>query len=674
MAFNDFTDKLINDFSPGFQTKRDPSDLAIGAAQAGQNVLLSDGDKIKPIDGWELFGAADTSGTGITSATNFALSTGLEIPLRASGTIIEYYNEGTAAWENLSSGYTSGLRFDFTPFYDTTEFKDYIYFGNGTESYTRWNGAYTQLNGVLAGSETEVVVDNVLTERVHYSGTASSVTTTTLDIAISDWATDLWNDVFYVRITDGAQSGKISNITDSTATQITFDAIAGLSGTPTFEIRQVKFADSGTIRIGTTDVTYTSMDQDDRFAGCSGVIAAGDDTAVSQAVTEYPDNPRGNILFTLNERVYVAHDQEAALHITATGDATDFTFSATRAAGEGDLGVVPEGGGPIKGLGISEDKLVILKRNILKEFYFTRDELDLAQLDTLLEANGVGTEAPKSVFPVDNELYYASPEGGVKAVSRVPDINFVQALQIADPIRPTVNTASFDDAAGIFFDGRAFIAAKTTSSTPANDTVFVYNFQKKAWELPIVGLNASDFFVYDNDLYATSSQNVETYKLNTDSPTIKEGTTSFPIKCSWTSGNINFGQPANRKAFNMFYVEGYISSNTKITVILSFEHEGVYRELTGIIDGSNEDILLTSPGTGLLGVSPLGVDPLGSGSDEETKLNKFRVYLTTNEIPFYEHSVTFETDGIGQDWEILRAGPNAIGISQIDPSIKQSLV
>ena len=69
MALQDFQDRLINDFAPGYQTKRSPSDLDIGAAQDGQNVIISDGDKIAPTDGWELFGAADTSGNGITSAS-----------------------------------------------------------------------------------------------------------------------------------------------------------------------------------------------------------------------------------------------------------------------------------------------------------------------------------------------------------------------------------------------------------------------------------------------------------------------------------------------------------------------------------------------------------------------------------------------------------------------------
>ena len=140
MAVQDFG-QLVNDFTAGFQTKRSPSDLPLGAAQAGQNIQLSDGDKIEPREGWTLFGASDSSGVPVTSATNFALSTGLEIPIRASGTVLEYYNEQTEAWENLNSGYTSGKRFGFAPFYNSTDQKDEFYFGNGFEPYTRWNGA-----------------------------------------------------------------------------------------------------------------------------------------------------------------------------------------------------------------------------------------------------------------------------------------------------------------------------------------------------------------------------------------------------------------------------------------------------------------------------------------------------------------------------------------------------
>ena len=672
MANQDFGE-LINDFSPGYQTKRTPSDLPMGAAQRGQNIVISDGDKIKPVEGWTLFGAADTSAVGITSATTFSLSTGLEIPIRASGTVIEYYNEGTAAYENLNSGYTNAKRFGFSQFYNSTTQKDEFYFGNGFEPYTKWNGAYSQLNGALSGGETEVVVDSVLTERVHYTGTASATSTTTLDVSPADWATDLWNDIFYVRITSGAADGKISLITDTTTTRITFAAIATLSGTPTFEIRQAKFGNSGTIRIGTTDVTYTSLDQDDRFAGCSNVPAALDDAAMCQAVTEYPGNPIGNILFTMDERMYVAHDEEAAINISAISDATDFTFSATRAAGEGDLGIVPEGGGPITGLGSEEERLVILKRNILKSLTFSKDTDDIVQLTTLIESNSVGTEAAKSVFRVDNDLYYASPEGGIKAVGRVPSVDYVQAMQIADPIRPTVNAADFTDAAGVFYDSKAYIAAKSASTSSVNDIIFVFNFQKKAWELPIVGLNASDFFIYNNELYAASALNNECYQMNTGEYVVQKGTTDFPMLASWESGNLHFGIPANRKAINLLYVEGFIARNTDITVKIKYENNGVYRQISGTIEGDDEDILLVSGSTAPLGVQPLGIGTLGAGSDTQTILNKFRLYFTTSEVPFYEASIVFESDGKGQLWEINRFGFNTVPINQVDYKIKRKM-
>lgn len=673
MAIQEFGD-LVNDFTAGFQTKRNPSDLPLGAAQSGQNIILSDGDKIKPIEGWELFGAPDSSGKAVISATTFALSTGLEIPIRTSGTVVEYYNEGTGAFEVLASGYTDSQRFGFAQFFDSDTFQDELYFCNGTEPYTQWKGAYSQLDGALVGGETEVVVDSVLQERVHFSGTADSSTTTTIDIASSEWATSQWDIIFYVRITSGAQTGKISVISATTPSQITFTAIAGLSGTPTFEIRQAMFADSGLMSVGGVTFTYASLDQDNRFAGCTGVTAALDNAGINQAVTPFPGNPTGNILETLDERMYIAHDKEAALFISAVNDATDFTFGSPRAAGEGDFGVIPEGGGPITGMGVLEKDLVVLKRNTLKGINFSKDKEDLIQLATLIEANGVGTISPKSVFRVDNQLYYASPDGGVKDVGRVPEVNFVQALQIADPIRTTVNEAVFDEgAAGFFFDSKAYISAKKDKESTANDIIFVFNFLKRSWELPIIGLAASDFFIYKDDLYATSSRNNECFKMNTGNFVIKKGEEAFPYRCTWTSGLINFGLPANRKAFNMLYVEGFIARNTDITVRIDYEKDGVYRQLSGIIEGDDDQILIDAPSTAPLGVNPLALGVLGAGQDTQETLNKFRVYLTLGEIPFYEASVTFETDGEDQQWEINRFGFNAVPINQIDPKIKKAL-
>lgn len=667
---------MIPDFSAGFHDKKDPTDMPLGAAQAGQNVTITADGKIAPAKGAEIFGAVDTSAVPVKSAYNFKLAEGTERPVRSSGTVLEYYHSGTAAWENLNTGYTSGLLFGFKEYNEGEEWQSYLYFCNDIDPYSRWTGAITQLNGALAGGETEIVVDSVLVDTVLYTGTASASSTTTVTISPAEWSTDLWN-TFYVRITSGAQSGKISKISGTTTTQITFGAISGLSGTPTFEIRHTKFSDSGTLRIGTTDVTYTSMDQDDRFAGCSGVPAADDDAALTQAVTTYPGNPRGNILQTHNAKMFLASNRKSSVWVSAVDDPTDYSYSATRAAGEGDVVSFVEGGGNLTGMGVQEDAIYAVKEDIIKTLSYTQDANDLATTNTLISSPLVGAQYPLAVFKVDNFLYFASAKGGVKTAGRVAQIDFVQALQISDPIRDTMNAADFSTAAGHFFDERAFISAKQSPSSAYNDIEFVFNFPLGTWELPRIGRNVSCYFIYDDKLYGGSSLNNETYQLEVGR-VIKTGddpdNEQFPIKASWTSSSMTFDMPANLKIFSAVYIEGYITPNTTLNVTLNYNHRGNQQQLSGSILGTATQVI-TTPDTAGLALIPLGVGALGSGEeDSDTERNKFRVYLLVNEAATYEHAITFESDGTNQDWEILRIGYNAIKAPKsIDHLLKKKL-
>lgn len=653
----------VNDFSPGHITKLDPTDLPLGAAQSGQNVMLTDDNKIASSLGAELFGAANTDATPVVSAHTFKRADGTEIPLRTASTVVEYYHEGTAAWENLASSFTTGRLFGWETYNealsnDGGRIGSYVYGCNNLEPYFRWSGAYTMLNGALAGGEATITVDSVLEDKVFYSGTASAVSTTTVDISPAEWGTDLWNS-FYVLITSGASAGRIEKITATTTTRITFNTLSGLSGTPTFQIRLPKFPDSGTIRIGTTDVTYSSMEMSTTFNTCSNTPAASDNAAVCQAITKYATAPRGDILRSLNERMYVAARDKSSVFTSAVGDATSFTFSSPRAAGEGDLIDFVEGGGALTGMGVHEDTMHILKPNVIKQLDFTQDANDLANTSPVITSPQVGPLYPLGVFNVDNALFFAAGNGGIKTVERIESIDFQQTKQLSDPIRPTVNDADFSTAAGIFFGERAYIAAKETSSSAFNDIVFVYNYQKKAWELPRVGLNISCFFIYNNELYGGSSLNKEVFKLETGHSIVRS-TTKYPIKASWTSGSHTFENPFGMMRANSLYVEGYLTANTELTVTLSYEYRGVGQQISGTISGTDDDYLLEIPSDAGLGLIPLGVGSLGAGSETPDNLLKFRVYFTFSEVPAYEIAVTFESDGEDQNWEVLRYGFNNI--------------
>lgn len=665
--------KVVEEF-PGYFVKRDATQLAPGALISGsKNVGINDGDRIANRHGSIIDGSSNSATTPIMSMFTFKTRNGTEIPMRTYGTVVEYRHPTLGTWQNLMTGLTTGRVFGFANHNINTDYTDRVIFCNGKDPYTRWSGAYDLLNGALTGAEPTITVDTTLQDFVYYSGTAASVTTTTLTIAASEWATDLWTGTsgnrFLVYITSGAEAGKVSEITATTATTITFTALASLSGTPTFEIRRAKFDISGYVHIGTSDVAYSGITATS-FTGCSGTPAAADNAAVTQRVAQALSAPRGNIILVEKTRVLVAGVEKSpsSLYYSKIANSTDFSFSATRIAGEGGVIDTPEGGGAITGLGIQENLIYILKNDLIKSLYFTQDADDLPVISTVVEAPNVGASYSKGVFKTDNQVYYTSKEGAVKTVSRVESIDTVQALQLSDPISALVKELNFTAPAGIFFKQKAYISCRQNGST-FNDVVLVYNFQNGAWEAPVIGWSVGAWAIYGNELYFGSAINPEVYKVDET----RFDDNGIPYESIARFSAWNFGEPALPKGFNAIFLEGYITPNTTITIKALYNYNGAQETRQTTLSGSDSDYIVSSSNYGVLGAYPLGAYPLGAMIEESDDINKFRVYLTTPEQPFYEISLEVSSDEAGSRWEILRFGYAVVMLSREVQTLQKKL-
>jgi len=576
--------EITQDYTPGFVDKPDVTQLKPGALIRGsQNVVINDGDRIANRKGFEQFGDVSASTTAGTSLHSFVRRSGVETLLRAYGTVLEYYHTGTSAWENLNDGYTTGLTFGFADHVVNTDASDFVYFCNGADNYSRWNGAFTQLNGALSGGEGTITVD-------------------------------------------------------STAA----------------------FTNSGTIRIGTTDVTYSGKTAT-TFTGCSGTPAAADDAAVAQAVTEYASNPQGNILLVEKTRMYVANveDNEQGLYYSAIADATDFTFSAPRSADEGGIIDTPEGGGGITGLGVQEDVIYVGKPTLWKSVQFTQTgtatELDLPVIKPIVRSSDVGPLSSKAVFSVGSALFYVSSDGALKSVTRAAVVDFAEPNQVSDPIVNLIKGYTFNDAAGVFFKRKVYIACKSEGAT-VNDTVLVYNWEKRAWEPPIVGWNVADWAIHNDNLHFISSLTPNVYKAETG----LEDDTDGEYTCIARFPYQNYGAPQTQKHFQYYFLEGYISQGTTLTITERYNYLGGDGEIATTFTGTETTYIVNSLDENVLATQPLGTQPLGltiSDNDAPNGLLKFRIYLRTSKQPFYEASFEVKSTGVGQEWEILRHGP-----------------
>lgn len=668
---------IVENYKDGFQAKRDVSQLSPGALITGsQNIQIVDGDRVGCRSGISILGSASASGLPVTSLHTFKKSDGVQIQMYASGTSLYYRNPGTDTFYSLYDSYVSGLTFGFADFnYSTNSTNndqpiDRVFFCNGEDFYGSWTGAIVTTTAALVGGETSIPVTTVFDSTVFLSDTSSTSSTTTLTPAVGTLiATDQWKGFFLV-ITSGAASGTIRQITSNSSTLFNFATIATLTGSVTYQIRKLLFDNVyKTIRIGTTNVVYTDITATSFVVGSAPAAALG--VPVTQAVQFHTNAPKGNILRAYNARMIMGGVKSSpqTVYYSTIGDAKTWSFSSVHTAGQGGFISLPEGGGAVTGMEIQENTVVIFKPDIVKALTFTQDGTDLPQIDPLISSPFGGAVTAKSVFKIDNQVYYASANGGVKTVTRVENYVEQQSLQLSDKISKYIDGFDFSDSAGIFFNQKAYIACRSSSTTLNNDIVLVYNYQAGAWEAPIVGWNAKCWAIHDNSLYFGNSINTELYKIE---PTIFADN-AFAYESIAVFAFNHFGEPALQKQAGMLFMEGYITENTDITVEVLYNYYGAQESRSTVLSGTDTDVIVGVADYNLLGDGALGLDPLAGANADIDDLSKFRVYFLTPKQPFYEISIKVSSTKAGDRWEILRFGFDATVIQTPKLGIYKSL-
>jgi len=643
----------LGDLTAGWHNRADPSKIPKGAALEMRNCIITDRDGIAPRPGTLLMGASDNSGTACVSGFVHRDRSGNETPMRTSGTILEIWNETVDTWFTLKSGFTSAQEFGFADHSVNTDATDYNYFCNAVDPYQRWRGYHSLITSALVGAETTIPVSTTLLDDVFYTGTASAVTTTTVTIATSSWATDLWN-TFYVRITNGASQGKISLISATTATQITFTAIAGLAGTPTFEIRKLAVPTTGTLIYGGTTIAYTAVPTDASFT-VGSAHAAADNTPIALVPEEILTNgvPRGNRLIVDNTRMFVAGviGNGPSTYYSKIANAGSFSFSSPRIATDGGVIDTPEGGGKIRDLVAQEDVIYILKNGIVKTVTFTQDGNDLPQIQPLVESNRVSVVG--RVFKTANDVYFATQDNSITSLGRLPNLDQnTRAFDISYDVKKGVSLMDFSNFRGIEYQDRSIMSCKETEDSTSNDVCVVFNSQRQRWE-GVWDLDAADFFTYQSVPHFVSSSSKETYKMFEGIDKDKAGV-HYPVNSFWKSGYLNYTKTGiNLQELYSIIVSGWISSNTTLTFDLTYDFGNSADVTSWEFSGVESDYIFGEPVYNVLGQFPLGVVPLGMIGEEI--LDNKRKFLVIFNVPAKQHhwfQFGFGSNGLGQDWEI----------------------
>ncbi len=416
-----------------------------------------------------------------------------------------------------------------------------------------------------------------------------------------------------------------------------------LTGTRRIIIGGIAYAYTG--GEGTTTLTGVTPDP------TGGGHSAGD--IAHQQMRTNADQPSSSfnaeLISVLNNQIWVGNTKNRQVFVSKNTDFTDYTFSSPRLPGEGALLTLdnaPTGFQPLdETMVISAGKDDYYNSSFTLSDDMTKEVLEIKKMKTAPQEAAISQGA---MAKMKNAVIMLTNEPTLDSLGRIENIDNNQSKPLSDPVKSLFDRLTFTNAHIQFFENNIYIAV------PSETLVLVYNLEQGFWEAPQV-LPVRRFAIINGELYGHSSTVPETYKLF-DGRNDNGKAISANARFSYQ----NFGRRAWQKSFDEMFTEGFISSNTELTLTIKYDYKGATSIQEYIIDGEDTDIIVNTDDLSSLGKNSLGKKALGGSFDILTDVipPKFRVIHTMDKQDFYEFQVEYSSSDIDFNWELLAFGPN----------------
>lgn len=417
-----------------------------------------------------------------------------------------------------------------------------------------------------------------------------------------------------------------------------------------------RFLTAGTrkVVIDGTEYTYTGGEDTTTLTGVtpdptSAGYSAG--TTIFQAIRTNSNQPasgtKNDVIEMHDNHIWIGSNTSRDVYVSKNTSFTDYTFSANRAPGEGALLTLD---GPTISFVPQEDSMYIASG---KDSWF-KSELTLSSDNTaeyltirkLKTAPRQSAQSESAVGKIKNEVVFISNEPTLDELGRVENISTPSSKPLSDPIKLLFNSYDFTNAHVKYWKNKLYV------TVPAESIWLIYDLEKGFWNPPQTG-SFRRWAVIDGDLYAHSSVVPETYKMFSG-----YSDNGNPIESTAKLAYRNYGSRANLKVLDEWYSEGYIGSDTKLTLQLNYDYKGSTSIKEFTIDGSDTTILFNDSTDTSFGKESLGKEPLGSTTSDIDDLPKFRVINTTTATDFYELQSVYSSNAVDARWQILAQGGN----------------
>lgn len=629
----------------GYNARTDKTMLQPNVMVApSKNVLIGTSGRIKSVEGYTLDGGASTTiDSGILSNFDFTTSSTGSVRNMRAGFLTDAGNDGKLQFRyknslgivsfiNLLTG-LSTVRFSFCNYFDGTvaqggsgELKKLALFVDGSNNVYSWNGGVVEL--------------------------ASATATTITKSGTTTWAQAGFNFTGNKTvIINGVSATYTGGETTTTLTGLSVDFSATAVGTPVVQAVVTTSLASFTVLPSTFAPT---------------VIGCGRKNQV------YYGNNTNN------------------LYISKQGNYKDCTVTTPiRVVGDGALiplgnpptAFVPQevhGNNDAYDMYISEgkDSWSIIRATVSSDL-----SSELLERIVLKTSPLQGTLSERLVSKMKNFIMFI---GHDKVAGFLGYMSYQYVPVITDfsyPIIDDMNSYDFTDGSIFYHKNYVYIAI------PKHGIIRVYNMTDQTNEQysaynPIEQVGPQEPFFWE----APISYPISGFYVTEDGELGGHGYTTSESYLLFSGGSFN-GQDINSNATFAFddkgdrtqskgsselWVEGYIKQNTVLSSTVTGDLDSFANSQTVQIDGSDSSIVAFGSGSGAIGKSSLGSDPLGGTAVTASSLPAwFHVAKTYPQVPFYLEQISFESNGIDKQWELLDFGTNSRFTAEGNNSITQ---
>jgi hypothetical protein len=599
----------------GYQNKHDITSLAertrlnksapyVGyLVPPSRNVLFGDDGLPTVRQGYSLYGASNAALTPITCNHDWRTSSGSNRSIRFYNGVLELDLDGAGNWQTLnrddgnSFAVTAFLR--FAEWWSDTEKEDELLMVDGTSNIHEWSGATATFASCTANTITLQGSTTWAKNRFLTAGTRA--------LWIKDDA-GTWHKAAY---TGGETTITLTGTGDLTSFTIS-------AGNPVIQ--------------GIRTTSFGSFTQPSKFA-----------------TTDVMD-----LIAVFNNQVLLAYTKSRYAFLSKQNSFTNYTNATPRIPGDGDSYTFD---GTVVGFATGLDPG---DQNTANAFYVSAGQdfwyqVTFTKSADLVDESSVikrlpsgprqGAKSQELIINIGTSIYFIASDNTLLSLADLKDPN---AIPLSDSVKTDFDGYDFTSASLKYFQPYLHVVM------PVESIIHPYNIVRKQWEPPQI-FPAGCLAVINEELYMHSNAVPESYKLF-------DGTNDNgnPIDARMYFSYHSYGDRFNYKNFNVFASEGYISSNTKVLLVLKYDFGGFRSIKNFLIDGGDPTNIFATIANNSLGQYPLGEQPIGSFTDSISGLPKFRHYKKVAADDFFELQVGYELNQVDGQFKLLACGPNII--------------